>query len=624
MEIKLVELKLENFKGIKSFEFAPGGDNATVFGDNETGKTTLADAFRWLLFSKDTNEKADFAIKTVTAQGDEIPALDHTVSAAISVDGTMIHLKKVYKEKWTKKRGEAKKQFTGHTTDYFIDGVPVQKKKWDSRLSDMIDEEAFRLVTLPSYFNSLHWQKRREILLDVCGDINDSEVVKSDPSLSELPYILGHVLMDDHRKVITAQKKTINDRLKEIPARIDELVKSLPELRNRKAIEAYINLIDKKIEKARDDTELSGLRKELADANVKLSGAKAAHTKETGEANAGTEEQIFKLKKEFTRLIYKKQEIKDDIKANQLNIERNEKNMGELRAKFAEIAAQQLPHEKICFNCNQPYPEDMIVEAEAKFNANQAKELGEINTMGKIFKTKNAALQDLIKASEKEIKEIEGDIEKAEKDIAELELQKTETNAIGAVVVGKDVVTFTDEVTRLETAIKLHKTTDISGLVAERREEMEKLAALDAAETTKKRIEELKQEEKKLAGEFEDLESQIFLMEKFIKTKVGMLESKINDKFSLAKFKLFNILVNGAVEECCETIYQGVPYSSGLNTGAQILVGCDIAKTLQDHYGVTAPMWLDHIESVNYPIEMDCQVIKLRVTKDKELKVEYN
>ena len=74
------------------------------------------------------------------------------------------------------------------------------------------------------------------------------------------------------------------------------------------------------------------------------------------------------------------------------------------------------------------------------------------------------------------------------------------------------------------------------------------------------RIAELEKQEKLLNTEYEKLESELFLTEEFIRAKVSMLEEKINAKFRLVKFKLFNQLVNGSLEECCETAVDGVPY----------------------------------------------------------------
>jgi hypothetical protein len=147
-------------------------------------------------------------------------------------------------------------------------------------------------------------------------------------------------------------------------------------------------------------------------------------------------------------------------------------------------------------------------------------------------------------------------------------------------------------------------------------------ARMEARKNGLKRIEELKADERRLASEFEELERQLYLTEEFIRAKVQMLEGKINSKFRMARFKLFEVQVNGALAECCETTFNGVPYSN-LNNGARIQIGLDIIRTLQAHYGFTCPVWIDNRESVVQIPEMDCQIISLIVSeKDKKLRIE--
>jgi len=191
MKIMLNKLELQNFMGIRHFILELNGQSVIIRGANGTGKTTLFSAFLYLLFGKNAEGKVDFSLKTLK-DGQEIPNLDHAVEGIFAIDGQEITLKKVLKEKYTKKRGSSRADFTGHTTDYFIDGVPVQKKEWDQQIADLINEETFKLLTSPTYFNSLHWEKRRSILLDVCGDISDEDVIASDKALSALLDILNN------------------------------------------------------------------------------------------------------------------------------------------------------------------------------------------------------------------------------------------------------------------------------------------------------------------------------------------------------------------------------------------------------------------------------------------------
>src|SRR5690625_3093952 len=178
-QIKLLSLKLRNFKGIRELEINFNGDNASIFGANEAGKTTVFDSFVWLLFNKDSNNRTDFEIKTM--ENDKvIHHLDHEVEATLLVDNKELNLKKVFRERWTKKSGELEQKFGGHTTKYYINGVPSKKREYDDTIAAIIDEDVFKLLTNPNEFNiNLHWTKRRELLLEIAGDITDEDVIKS-------------------------------------------------------------------------------------------------------------------------------------------------------------------------------------------------------------------------------------------------------------------------------------------------------------------------------------------------------------------------------------------------------------------------------------------------------------
>ena len=102
-----------------------------------------------------------------------------------------------------------------------------------------------------------------------------------------------------------------------------------------------------------------------------------------------------------------------------------------------------------------------------------------------------------------------------------------------------------------------------------------------------------------------------------------LLEEKINSKFKHARFKLFDQQINDGLRENCETLYKGIPYSSGLNNAARINIGLDIINTLSDHYDFAAPIFVDNSEAVTKLIDVNAQVISLVVSEvDKELRIE--
>jgi len=627
MEIKLNKLSLENFMGIRSFSLDLNGRNATVRGINGAGKTTIFSAFNYLLFGKDSQGRSDFAIKTLDKDGQEIHNLNHSVEGTLSIDGKELVLKKVYAEKWTKKHGNPKADFTGHETQHFIDGVPIQKKEWDSRIKSIIEEETFKLLASPTQFNSLHWTKRREILMQVCGDISDADVIASDKDLSELPEILGQRTMEEQKKVLASKKKEINDRLKEIPSRIDELTKSLTNLptEDRKSIEGRISDLEGQIRVISDDTVLPVLRKQKAELEANLSEARTALDKAKRNAAGDFDQETERLESELRKKRSNLCDIGADLERIAEKIQRNETEMARLRGEFKEISNKKFAGEKICPSCGQDLPEDQIKDAIENHNAQQATRLSDINGQGKRLKEANQK-----KANDKKV--LEQKKEDMEKEIPALEakISKNYANKEEAVKgTGKEE---SETITALENEIEgvkmqidaqQEEKTDTSPLESQIRAARAELAQIDGSNATEKRIVELGDEEKALAGEYEEIERYIFLMEQFIVQKVELLEHKINVRFELATFKLFSQNINGGIEECCTTLYDGVPFGYGLNTGAEINVGLDIVSTLSAHYGVRAPIFIDHAESVINILDTGLQTIKLAVDDCPTLEVSY-
>ena len=168
MEIKIYNLKLKNFKGIKDLEIVFDGKDTNIYGRNATGKTTIFDAFKWLFFDKDSNDRKDFNIKTLDEKNNPIHYLEHEVEATLIIDGQDMNFKKMLKEKWIKKRGQEQQEFSGHETNYWIDEVPIKKKDYEEKINSIIPESLFKLITDPLFFNNqMSWKERRELLINI-------------------------------------------------------------------------------------------------------------------------------------------------------------------------------------------------------------------------------------------------------------------------------------------------------------------------------------------------------------------------------------------------------------------------------------------------------------------------
>ena len=265
--IFLKELHLKNFKGIKKLDIN-FSKLTNIYGENGTGKTSIFDAFTWLLFDKDSQDRvvgdkeSNFQIKTFNGNNEVLHGLEHTVSATLNIDGKDITLSKTYKEKWTKKRGESEKNLTGHETLYYIDEIPLKKVEYQGKISSIIGEQLFKLLSNPLYFsNNLKWQNRREILMDIIGNIDDESVFNNRLDLKPLESLLADKSIDDLKKQVAARKKKLNADIKAIPIRIDEASNSVKEL-DFKALEFNKNGIL---------TGIKSLDEQLSDSNNRRS-----------------------------------------------------------------------------------------------------------------------------------------------------------------------------------------------------------------------------------------------------------------------------------------------------------------------------------------------------------------
>jgi DNA repair exonuclease SbcCD ATPase subunit len=648
-KLTLTRLSLKNFKGIRSFVVEMNGQNVRIFGDNATGKTTLFDSFIYLLFDKDSQNKKEFGIKTLV-DGKELHGIDHEVEATFDFNGRSLTLRKVYAEKWTKKRGCAKDEFTGHETKYFVDGVPSKKNEYTAKIDSIVQEDIFKLLTSPSFFNDqVKWQDRRKTLLEICGDIADEEVISSNKQLHLLEKILNGRSIEDHRKVIAARRTEINKELEKIPVRIDEIVRGLPQLDGieKQVLETEITRLNGEIDEKmtlisniRNGSAISAKQKAIQEIEIAMLQIKQEH-------QANSNDQLYALKARIQEetsnasiLQSKIDNIKHRKEMNNYSIKDLSDSREKLLKEWHEVNDQTFSHKSDCEcpTCGQSIPEEQVQAAKdvasASFNQAKATRLESIQKKGKQAKEK---LEEMTKANEafdQEILKIEGQLLEKKELATKL---KGQLSAIETTIVDiLDVPEYTEKLTEknaitaeirglreaAEQSIQdVHN--EVSELKIKRDQLQGEVGKFAVTDQSKKRMEELKGQERTLNAEFEKLEGELYLTEEFIRTKVNLLEEKINSKFKYAKFRLFAEQINGGLTEVCETTFQGVGYSSGLNNAARINVGLDIINTLSEHYGFSAPIFVDNSEAVTKLIDTNAQVISLVVSEaDKVLRVE--
>jgi exonuclease SbcC len=641
--ITINRLTLVNFKGIKNLTVDFNLGTFEVKGQNETGKTTIMDAFLWLLFGKDSTDRKDFEIKTLDKNNKAIPKLDHEVNGILDVDGHTVNLKRCFREKWTKRRGAEETEITGNETLFYVDEVPYQAGQYGEKINSIIDELVFKMVTSPHYFNSMKWQDRRAVLINLAGEITDAEIGKLTPDFTDLLKELSGKSFDEFRRSIAEKKKRLKDDLAQIPARVDEVNRSLPV--EPDYAELDLKMIKVKSELADTDEQITNSLKlseavlkqeqEKQQSLYKLRGRlKKIEFDATEKVSSGSRErdsELNRLRDELAENERLQSSHVSTCKSNGLKIEYTEKKMDELREKWNAENSKQLifnESEFTCPACKRPYePDDVDTQKQAMTaNFNRSK------------LEKCAAIQKEGMELSEQVKQLTVDTATRHTHITELTDKATELGAkikeLSVAGAGSDAgINLSDhpEIQAIKnqiTDLEAHQYTapDTSVLQSLKAELQTRIADINNHLSVKQRIEDgknrikvLEAETREKSQQLADLEKQEFIMTEFERVKMNRVESQVNKMFSLVQFKMFNQLINGGIEPCCDTLINGVPWPDA-NSASRTNGGIDIINTLSGYYQVSAPIWIDNNESVNRLCDTQSQVIKLTVTTDKTLK----
>lgn len=683
MKIKLLKMHIQNFKGCKDREI-DFGDRTNIKGANATGKTTVFDAFTWLLFGKDSLGSAKFDIRPLDADGNMINNLEISVEALIRVDDEEYALKKTQEQVWRKKRGTDTTEFQGNVNEFEINGYPKSEKEFKAFISGIIDENIFNLVTNPNAFNALPWKEQREILMKFVGVMSDAEIALTyGDKYSLLIPELKIASTDDILKKYAKAKNTLNKQMTEIPARIDELSKQIVSVDvgalevQKAAKQAELKRVEDSLSGGTDILEkINEYKNRVIEEKFKLSELQNNANAELDEKRRSArksvndaDDKVTKTEREILDAEYLKEDyIKARDRAESEKTRYAEEWKEWKKKTFPDFEpledyAEPLPltdKDLTCPTCGQALPEEvrkqriedreklcerLRKEHDARCEAHKAKYekdkddfeshrekmLFEITEKGQKVADNVRAYQKQIDEQEKEISALKLQLE-CEK--AELSKAKKDLDAIPAyadIFGEKNYIQIEGTIRGLENEIEeLRKETpDNTEAEARRdaiRDEISDIEAhIKAADNTKvkERIAELEEEQKSIGQKIAEQEQMIDLTESFIRAKMNMISEKINEKFKVVRFSLFENQINGGLKETCECTVNGVPYSS-LNNGHRIIAGLDIIRSLSELYGVSAPVFIDNSEAIstgNFP-DMDTQIIHLIVTDDKELTVE--
>lgn len=676
MKITIKSIHIENFKGIKMLDVTFSG-KTKISGQNAVGKTTIFDAFTWLLFNKNSAGEEKFNVRPLDKDGHRIDNVEIKVVAVLDVDGKEMELSKIQKQNWVKKRGTDTVTLQGNVNSFEIDGYPKSEADFKAYVSGLAQsEDMFKMLTNPQYFSSLKWKDQRDILMKLVAEVSDVELAQTDakyaPLIDELEKAPS---TDDIRAKFSKALSEWKKKQAEIPVRIDEAEKSkidvdVAEQELAKAdLTRRIAECDKKIENA--GSTLGDLRSKEMQLQFDMSGIAQTMNRELYNRRSNIDADLCGCKNEMDHfkatISLKEKQIADNAKAI-ADADAERKKLGEQYNAEKAKAFDKTPYlfdeskwvfdesTTICSLCGQKLPADKIEQLKADFESR--KEKAKADAKRKL----NDSKSDFITQKESNLEEIKAYgfakknlIEELTKKNADLQMeidslkkqeQGTFTNKEELCKLLSEIPEEADysqneeyaklkarhnevlaEIKKLESDGADQIVNDLKAEKADLRSQLDEVNKVIAQAANNvaidDRIETLRDEQKEIGQKVADQEQMLYLLEEFIRFKLDKISESINSHFKTVNFKLFEMQLNGGMKDCCECTVNGVPYST-LNGGHRIVAGLDIIRSLSELYGVSVPIFVDNAESLNdfnVP-DMDAQLILLSVSEDKQLKVE--
>lgn len=642
----LKSITLENFKGLKSFEALFLKEN-TVAGDNGTGKSTLTDAQTWLLFGVDTLGRKDYQIKTLDANNQPIHKLEHSVTGVYidSATGEEVKLKRLYREIWTKPRGQEEAIMSGHETLYYWNDVPLDTMaKYKVKVDSIIQEDLFRLITNPLYFASLKWDVRRQKLTDMAGEVTDEEIISINPDFKKLLSGLGSKTLDEYKKEVSAKRKRLNDDLKLIPSKVSATRNMMPVKQDFVAITEELSC--KKEELSSIDAQLEdctrqdeAIRKDSEERQSKASNLRSnIFTIENEARNEFLSRSTEKKNKidatsrkisSNTGLIASDEEA---ILSYNKSIESKNLRLEELRAEWESVDSECLAlsdDDLNCPACGQLLPGDKLEEKKeeisSNFNRSKTRRLKACEENANQIKKDILHAQTQIDGIRTEIQSLNEANTKLQQEIEQIQGQSISAKPVESILAeNKSYLNLKSQYEELIKPVESKPLSDNTLLKQNKASVTDRISVLtthlaDKAiiERGERTVAELEAQERELSQQIAQLEGTEFLIESYNTTLMDVVESRINRYFEVVKFKMFRQQVNGGSEPCCDILIDGVPFEAA-NTASRINAGLDIINAFCKHYDVSAPIFIDNRECVTQIIPCVSQIINL--FKDEQYK----
>lgn len=673
--VTLKSLHVENFGNVYGFvRDVFFGQRTTIKGRNESGKSTLGDAYSWTMTNKLMNGNAADGIRPHDENGVDFDGADITVTAVLDIEGEEKRVKKTQTQLFTKKTGE----FKGNNNDYEINGIPKKEKDVKEYLETVATEKTFQLCSNASFFHKLGTKERRKELFDMVPDFSDDDVIATDEKFLPIKDMLKDGTIEELIARANFQlngrgrtDKGLNGRLDDMKPRIDEASKGICDVAE---YELAINGLKGRVEEL--DRQEQALNDSIAaydKASRGILDLKLEQSEIDRKANEGLVQRKRVLNDEIVDLQIKKREAENtlrlaemDLKHAEMGIQRHEADLKKVQEDWPKYSAREFDETKlkairaevfdenllVCPTCGQELPAEQAEQIRAEFEQKKSKRIQDEESLKVTFyEMKEKKLSEITEAGNKALEDLKG----AKSAKAEAEKKISETKGKIADLIIK-ITAKQQELSKLPDSVDLSENAEYQTITVGIAKQEEALKQMNSGEEQRReisdkrneavseiaryqqlikqsqdaqdRVAELQQEQKNLSQRIADTQKELDLLKSFQKAKCDMLTEKINSLFMFTKWQLFKPQVNGDYLEVCEPCFHGTAYGRRLNDGMRALIDADICFTFQRANNIRVPIWIDNSERMtSKTLKMldgiDTQLVFLRAS-ECDLTVETN
>lgn len=646
-KIKLKRLIVDNFRGM-SFDYC-FGDRNVISGWNKSGKTTVKNAFLWLLTGSDEDDNTNACLFDKNAPQTKEGVLPVSVTGIFDIDGQETKISRCAKMGWIRKRG-AEDYEKKNTDDYTFSIDDIERSATDFRscVEEMFapSDKLKCMINIMQFVKNIDdWKTQRKLLSDIVGDITWDDFTGD---YSELYDELDKYTPDQIREQLRNKLAPINKKLGtgekkgEMAVELEVLEKKLAAIDVDAFIEAEKEL--ETLKKEREDVqqqiadkskaiepvinERNKIMREVEKKKMAIYEHKANYRKEQESQLSEIRNRIADIERTNADIVRNNKRITDEYNRNKQaivntkkKIEELSKRLDDLRDVNANIKSMTFTKTE-CAYCGQELPAEKIEEERAKFEQGKEKMRADNVEQGKRVKfeleTEKSNLEILEKETfkEPELQQIQ--------DASALQFELNEKiNGMTPFEKSEKYKSLMDEIAEIEKSMPAIPAVDTEELTAQLNDVNAKIEDVSKQANKREDYEEYKEDIKDLQARMKENAVERARLEKIMNQlncyeseKANIIGNRVNGLLEYCRVEMFAVGKDGEQRPNCVVSDAGVDKT--MNGAACIKTGIDISNAFCKHYGLLMPLFVDDVERVTDDIDvsLDRQVFLLEARKE--------